>query len=320
MTLHPSVAAVRVPVRAVLSDLDPGDAVAVACSGGADSLALAAATVFEGHKLGLRVIGVTVDHSLQPGSAEQADRVVTQLATIGVDETVTARIQVDTSSGSGPEAAAREGRYAVLEEVADRFSVRRVLLGHTLDDQAETVLLGLGRGSGPRSLAGMAARDGRWRRPFLGLRRSDTEAVCRAHDLVWWTDPHNADPAYRRARLRHEVLPLLDDVLGSGVPEALARTADQLRHDTTLLDELAGQVEDAADVATLVALPPALRSRVLRRLALEAGAVPGELGSVHLAALDRLVTDWHGQDRVELPGHVALTRTAGRLHRIGGGP
>ncbi|RYY42979.1 MAG: hypothetical protein EON53_15130 [Actinomycetales bacterium] len=116
------------------------------------------------------------------------------------------------------------------------------------------------------------------------------------------------------------MLPLLDDVLGSGVPEALARTADQLRHDTTLLDELAGQVEDAADVATLVALPPALRSRVLRRLAFEAGATPGELGAVHLAALDRLVTDWHGQDRVELPGHVALTRTAGRLHRIDGGP
>lgn len=305
----------RAGVRDVLADVAPDAPVVLGVSGGADSLALAVCAAFVADRDDRRARVVVVDHGLQDGSDAVAARAVEQVRSLGLPGDAV-RVQVGTVGG--PEAAARAARRAALLEAAGGDGV--VLLAHTLDDQAETVLLGLGRGSGPRSLAGIAARDGRWRRPFLGLRRSDTEAVCRAHDLVWWTDPHNADPAYRRARLRHEVLPLLDDVLGSGVPEALARTADQLRHDTTLLDELAGQVEDAADVATLVALPPALRSRVLRRLALEAGAVPGELGSVHLAALDRLVTDWHGQDRVELPGHVALTRKAGRLHRIDGGP
>ncbi|WP_311210304.1 MULTISPECIES: tRNA lysidine(34) synthetase TilS [unclassified Aeromicrobium] len=305
----------RAGVRDVLADVAPDAPVVLGVSGGADSLALAVCAAFVADRDDRRARVVVVDHGLQDGSDAVAARAVEQVRSLGLPGD-TVRVQVGTVGG--PEAAARAARRAALLEAAGGDGV--VLLAHTLDDQAETVLLGLGRGSGPRSLSGMAARDGRWRRPFLGLRRSDTEAVCRAHDLSWWTDPHNTDPAYRRARLRHEVLPLLDDVLGSGVPEALARTADQLRHDTALLDELASQVEDAADVATLVALPPALRSRVLRRLALEAGAVAGELGSVHLAALDRLVTDWRGQDRVELPGRVALTRTAGRLHRIDGGP
>ncbi|MGQ2937735.1 tRNA lysidine(34) synthetase TilS [Aeromicrobium sp.] len=305
----------RAGVRGVLADVAPDASVVLGVSGGADSLALAVCAAFVADRDDRRARVVVVDHGLQDGSDAVAARAVEQVRSLGLPGDAV-RVQVGTAGG--PEAAARAARRTALLEAAGHDGV--VLLAHTLDDQAETVLLGLGRGSGPRSLAGMAARDGRWRRPFLGLRRADTEAVCRAHDLIWWTDPHNADPAFRRARLRHEVLPLLDDVLGSGVPEALARTADQLRHDTALLDELAGQVEDAADVATLAALPPALRSRVLRRLALEAGAAPGELGAVHLAALDRLVTDWHGQDRVELPGHVALTRTAGRLHRIDGGP
>lgn len=300
----------RTGVRDVLADLAPGAPVVLGVSGGADSLALAVCAAFVADRDDRSARVVVVDHGLQDGSDAVAARAVEQVRSLGLPGDVV-RVQVGTVGG--PEAAARAARRAALLEAAGRDGV--VLLAHTLDDQAETVLLGLGRGSGPRSLAGMASSDGPWRRPFLGLRRSDTEAVCRAHDLVWWTDPHNADPSYRRARLRHEVLPLLDDVLGSGVPEALARTADQLRHDTTLLDELAGQVEDAADVAALVALPPALRSRVLRRLALDAGAVPGELGAVHLAALDRLVTGWHGQDRVELPGRVAVRRSGGRLHR-----
>jgi tRNA(Ile)-lysidine synthase len=186
--------------------------------------------------------------------------------------------------------------------------VDAVLLGHTLDDQAETVLLGLGRGSGPRSLAGMPAVDGLVRRPFLGLRRADTERICSESGLPWWVDPHNADRGFRRSRLRHEVLPLLEDVLDGGVAEALARTADQLRADTALLDELAGEVADPCDVALLAGMPPALRTRVLRRAALEAGADGSELAAVHVAELDRLVTDWHGQTRVELPGRVSATR------------
>ena len=157
MTLHPAVAAVRRGVRGDLADLEPGDTVIVACSGGADSLALLAATVFEGHKQALRVVGATIDHGLQDDSAERALRVVEQMARLGVDETVSARIQVD-GPGLGPEAAARQGRYAVLDEIGERFGAAAVLLGHTRDDQAETVLLGLTRGSGGRSIAGMRRR------------------------------------------------------------------------------------------------------------------------------------------------------------------
>ncbi|RYC14268.1 tRNA lysidine(34) synthetase TilS [Nocardioides zhouii] len=319
MTLHPALAAVRVPVRTVLGRLEPGDVVAVACSGGADSLALASAAVFEGHKLGLRVIGVTVDHGLQAGSAAQADRVVQQLAAMGVDETVTARVQVDGLSRLGPEAAAREARYAVLEEVAGRLGARTVLLGHTLDDQAETVLLGLARGSGGRSLQGMRPAFGVFARPLLGVRRDDTVTACRVEGLEPWDDPHNDDPAFTRVRVRHRALPVLEDELGPGVAQALARTADQLRDDTALLDDLAAGVLEAArrpgglDVEALAAQPPSLRHRVIHRAALEAGAPASELTRHHVLEVDQLIVAWRGQRWVDLPGHLRALRRDGLL-------
>ena len=319
MTLHPSVAAVRVPVRATLGGLAPGDVVAVACSGGADSLALASAAVFEGHKLGLRVIGVTVDHGLQPGSAEQADRVVAQLAALGVDETLTARVHVDTTSGLGPEAAAREARYAVLEEVATRTAARLVLLGHTLDDQAETVLLGLTRGSGGRSLQGMRPGFGVFARPLLGVRRADTVTACQVEGLEPWDDPHNDDPGYTRVRVRRRVLPVLEDELGPGIADALARTADQLRDDTALLDDLAAATLEEArrsgglDVDSLAAQPPALRHRAIHATALAAGVPPAELTRRHVLEVDRLLVAWRGQQWVDLPGHLRALRRDGLL-------
>ena len=319
MTLHPSLAAVRVPVRAALSRLDPGDVVAVACSGGADSLALASAAVFEGHKLGLRVVGVTVDHDLQPGSADQADRVVAQLAALGVDETLTARVRVDATTGLGPEAAAREARYAVLEEVADRLSARVVLLGHTLDDQAETVLLGLTRGSGGRSLQGMRPGFGVFARPLLGVRRADTLTACQVEGLEPWDDPHNDDPGYTRVRVRRRVLPVLEDELGPGIAEALARTAEQLRDDTALLDALAAAALDDArrpgglDVEVLAMQPPSLRHRALHAAALAAGVPASELTRHHVLEIDRLVVAWRGQQWVDLPGHRRAVRRDGLL-------
>ena len=319
MTLHPSVAAVRVPVRATLSRLSAGDVVAVACSGGADSLALASAAVFEGHKLALRIIGVTVDHGLQPGSAAQADRVVAQLARIGVDETLTARVHVDPSSGLGPEAAAREARYAVLEEVASQVRAATVLLGHTLDDQAETVLLGLTRGSGGRSLQGMRPGFGVFARPLLGVRRDDTVTACQVEGLDYWDDPHNHDPGYTRVRVRDRVLPLLEDELGPGIAEALARTADQLRDDTALLDQLADRALDEArrpdglDVDTLADAPPSLRHRVIHRVAREAGVPASELTRGHVLEVDKLLVAWRGQRWVDLPGHLRALRRDGLL-------
>jgi len=304
--LDPTVAEGRRLLRLALADLEPGSRVDVALSGGADSLALAACLSFVASEAGWMAGAVVVDHGLQPGSDDVAARAAEQATALGLDAEVVA---VEVGNDGGPEAAARDARYAVLRA----RPVDAVLLGHTLDDQAETVLLGLGRGSGPRSLAGMVAVDGVVRRPFLGLRRADTERICTASDLPWWTDPHNADRGFRRNRLRHEVLPLLEDVLDGGVAEALARTADQLRADSVLLDALAAEVADPCDVPTLVALAPALRSRVLRRAALEAGADGSELASVHLGELDRLVTDWRGQERVELPGRVSASRVGDAL-------
>ena len=215
----------------------------VACSGGPDSLALLSATVFEGHKLGLRVIGVTVDHGLQEESAAHAERVVAQMAELGADETATARVEVQ-GGGRGPEAAAREARYAVLDQLVQHFGAIGVLLGHTLDDQAETVLLGLARGSGGRSLAGMRRRFDHYRRPLLDVTRTDTVTACQVEGIEYWNDPHNIDPTYARVRVRRKVLPVLEDELGPGVAGALARTADQLRADMELLDQLAQEAYD----------------------------------------------------------------------------
>jgi tRNA(Ile)-lysidine synthase len=311
----PAVAATRVAVRRALAmgrPADPGTApVLVACSGGADSLALLAAAVFEARDQPWSVVGVTVDHGLHAASAEVATLVVGQMASLGADETASIRVSVN-ADGKGPESAARHARYAVLEEIADRYGSRTVLLGHTLDDQAETVLLGLTRGSGGRSLAGMRRSFGVFSRPLLDLTRAQTERACRAQDIVWWSDPANDDPQYTRTRVRHTVLPVLESELGPGVAAALARTADLLRADVEHLDELAesayAALPEPIPVEMLRSLATAVRTRVLRLAALRAGARDAELFHEHVKALDALLTDWHGQGAVDLPGHVRGVR------------
>jgi tRNA(Ile)-lysidine synthase len=318
MSLHPSLAAVRHAVRRGLDDLEPGARLVVACSGGADSLALASATVHEAHDRGWYVVGATVDHGLQEGSAEQAVRVVGQLATLGVDETVSARATVD-APGLGPEAAARAGRYVLLDQIRERFAAEVVLLGHTRDDQAETVLMGLARGSGGRAIAGMRRSFEHYRRPLLGVSHVDTVTACQVEGLEAWEDPHNGDPAYTRVRVRERVLPVLEDELGPGVTESLARTADQLRADMELLDRYADQAGATAvvvgglSVEVLAGLEPPIRTRVLRAAAVDAGSPPGETFHQHVLAIDALVTDWHGQKWVDLPGHLRALRRDGVL-------
>ena len=303
--LDPTVATGRNLVRDALADLAPGTRIVVAVSGGADSLALAAVTAFVADRRSYELHAVIVDHRLQAGSARVAAEAAAQLDSLGVRSDIVA---VDVGTDGGPEAAARRARHAALEATGADVT----LLAHTLDDQAETVLLGLGRGSGPRSIAGMAAVDGRWRRPFLALRRADTEQICRASGLTWWIDPHNADPAYRRVRLRTEVMPMLEDVLGGGVAEALARTADLIRLDVDHLDEQAVR-EATLEVRELLAIALPIRTRILRNAALAAGARADELTAGHILAMDTLVTDWHGQVRIELPGGVACVREGGSL-------
>jgi tRNA(Ile)-lysidine synthase len=319
----PAVAAVRLAVRATLRAVAPGGLVLVACSGGADSLALAGALAFEAARSGHRAGGITVDHGLQEDSAERAAGVVRTLTTLGL---VPAEAQaVTVGSSGGPEAAARDARYAALHAAAARHGAAAVLLGHTLDDQAETVLLGLARGSGARSLAGMPGSAGVYRRPLLGLDRDLIRRACLAMGLIPWDDPHNRDPAYARVRVRGDVLPALEKGLGPGVTAALARTARLLRDDADALDAWAGRAlrdvtaaagADAAralDVRGLAELPRAVRTRVLRGTAIAAGSPPGTLAAVHIDEVDALVTAWHGQAHVDLPGRVRAWRRCEKL-------
>jgi tRNA(Ile)-lysidine synthase len=346
---HPAVAEARACVRRCLGDLEPGDLILAACSGGADSLALAAALAHEAPRLGLRGGGVTVDHGLQEGSAGQAARVVAALEALGLDPVRQARVTVDGRPGAGgPEAAARHARYTALEQVARQTGAAAVLLGHSLDDQAETVLLGLARGSGARALAGMPACRGRFRRPLLALGRATLRDACRAQGLDPWDDPHNSDPSYARVRVRQHALPALEEALGPGIAGALARSAAQLGADCDALDAIARTEEwriqlavppesgpaaqagdtagdgdtttilSVADIEGLGALAPAIRTRVLRRAALLAGCPAGSLSAGHVAALDALVTGWHGQRGADLPGAVRVQRRYGRL-LFGGG-
>lgn len=327
----PAVAAIRRAVRADLADLPVGALVLVACSGGPDSLALAAATAFVGPRLGLRAGAVLVDHGLQPGSAQVAQRAAGTCRDLGLDPVRV--VPVTVTGDGGPEAAARAARYGALAAAATDLGAVAVLLGHTLDDQAETVLLALARGSGARSLAGMPGRRGRLRRPLLRLRRADTVAACAALGLRPWQDPTNGDPAGptaapgarpRRSAVRHQVLPVLEDALGPGVATALARTADQLREDAEALEHLAlavlarARADDpragvALDVAVLAGEPAALRRRALRAAAIDAGCPPGSVHRSHVLALDALVLGWHGQAGVDLPGRVRAVRGCGRL-------
>jgi len=260
--------------------VDDPPLVLVGCSGGPDSLALAAVTAFFASRGEIRVGAVVVDHQMQPGSAEVAANTAATLRRLGLDPVQVRTVELG-NDGVGPEAAARAARFGALDVAARELGAQTVLLGHTLDDQAESVLLGLARGSGTKSLAGMRPRRGLYARPFLGLRRSETLAICESLGLDPWHDPANTDPAYLRVRVRHSVLPFLTAELGPGVTESLARSATILGHDADFLDALAqteferiaeifpgadahpGEVRLSEDA--LRQLAPALQMRVLAR-------------------------------------------------------
>ena len=324
----PAVAEVRSAVRRCLGEFAEGDLVLAACSGGADSLALAAALAHEGPRCGLHAGGVTVDHRLQPGSGDRAREVTRVLTGLGLKPVACLRAVVPAGPGNGgPEAAARTARYTALADAAHRTGAVAVLLAHSRDDQAESVLLGLARGSGTRSLAGMPSRRGPYRRPLLGVARATLRAACGALDLRPWDDPQNEDPAFARVRVRQRALPALEDALGPGITEALARSARQLQADAYVLEELAvSQAERVRDgdggwqADLLAGLPDAIRTRVLRQAAVGAGCPPGALTAGHTDALDALVTSWHGQRWADLPGGVRCQRQRGRLLFTAGHP
>jgi len=320
----PAVARIRAAVRAELADLDPGELVLAAVSGGRDSMALADALVFEAERARLRAGALIVDHGLQPGSSEVALQVERALRKLGLDPVTVLRVSV--GEAGGPEAAARAARYQALDAAASQCHAAAVLLGHTLDDQAETVLLGLGRGSGARSLSGMPRRRDIYRRPLLDIDRATTSAACVVAGLEPWDDPHNLSPAFARIRVRSEVMPVLERELGPGVVPSLARTADQLRDDDAALEAWARTVAEQAlaaghqaegwDCSVLAQAPAAVRRRVIRRAALAAGVAGHGLRHSQLVAVDALVAKWHGQGPVDLPGGIQAERRYGRLRLV----
>ena len=307
----PVVAAVRLDVRRALADLEPPALVLVAASGGPDSTALAAALAFEAPRAGLRAGLLTVDHAWSGDSAERAERVTELGRRLGLDP-----VEVLSAPSPRAEGPARDRRRAALFAAVERLGAAALLFGHTLDDQAETVLLRLARGSGSRSLAGMPERDGVLRRPLLGRRRSETREFCTAAELPVWDDPANADPAFLRSRVRIDLLPVLTEVLGPGAVPALARSAALLRDDADALDAAATRALAAPDplqVAALAALDRAVRTRVLRAAALAAGCPPTDLNAGHVASIEGLVSAWRGQGPLDLPGAVCARRRDGRI-------
>ncbi|UCR88497.1 tRNA lysidine(34) synthetase TilS [Mycetocola spongiae] len=317
--LDAATASVRGAVRASLTELAadiPAGPVLVALSGGPDSLALAAALAFEAPRAGRAAGAVIVDHGLQPDSARIAETAAAAATALGLDPVRIKRVSVERAGG--PEAAARTARRAALESVAAELGAAAIYLGHTLDDQAETVLLGLARGSGGTSLSGMAPVAGIYRRPLLALRREATHASCLALGLDPWTDPHNADPAFARVRVRSTVLPLLEAELGPGIAQALARTADQAREDAEAFEDMIEEfIEEicepaeagiAVEIGALAANPAALRNRIIRLVARSEFGV--SLERSHTLEIAGLVTRWRGQGPIDVPGI--------RVHREGG--
>ncbi|MEZ2390886.1 tRNA lysidine(34) synthetase TilS [bacterium RCC_150] len=315
----------------------------VACSGGPDSLALASVAAYfarrgrvQGHPVS--VAAVVVDHQLQEGSGDVAARTVAVLQDLGISPVQLRTVDV-ASTGFGPEAAARDARHAALEAAALELDCQAILLGHTLDDQAEQVLLGLARGSGTRSLAGMRPARGKLIRPFLGLRRSETLQICEAEELETWHDPSNADPAFARSRTRTEVMPVLEEKLGPGVAESLARTASILQQDADFLEQLAAEKYEALvnrteDGAWLPEQPlrdlaAALRFRVIAKAAFDVGGQQPGYG--RLRAAEALLRRQGSAGPVQLPGSVSVYRASlseleregpagpGRVPREGGG-
>lgn len=294
----------------------PGRLVLAAVSGGADSLALASALAFVAPRLGVRAGAVVVDHQLQQDSEEVAAWAASTCRDLGLHPVDVVPVLVD-ERGAGPEAAARRARHQALEATRVHRDASHLLLAHTRDDQAEQVLLGLLRGSGARSLAGMRGASGALLRPFLDVGRDETESACAAAGITPWRDPHNEDPRFTRVRARR-LLRELEVGLGGALKDNLARTARLLRDDDAALEEWARQVvmrsgHDAVEVVVLEPLPRAVRTRVLRLLLQHAGVDGSALGFRHLDQVDRLVTHWRGQGPIDVPGALQVRRHEGTL-------
>jgi len=308
----PSLWEIRKAVKPWITD--SSQTILFGCSGGADSMALALALFLEANQT--KVIPVVVDHGLQDGSAQITSQTISKLKEIGYTQVETAVAQVKITDGL--EASARRARYQIFNQFIDTYRPKYFLLAHTLNDQAETVLLGLARGSGARSLSGMAVENNIYVRPLLKISRQTTVAACHEGGIEIWSDPHNDDLRFARVRARKNALPILEENLGPGITEALVRSADLLRDDADALDSFALEYFAQTDplnlsVNELERLPRAIRTRVLRLAIYQAGAPAGSLSAEHINGAEALISDWHGQKELSLPGDVKLLRNSGRI-------
>jgi tRNA(Ile)-lysidine synthase len=306
----------RSAVRPWLAQFSPGENILIAVSGGADSLALAASLYLESQELSVNLIPIIVDHALQEGSAVVAEQTAQTLTKLGFHQIKIMKVDVEISDGL--EASARRARYSAFDLALTEFSASSIFLGHILNDQAETVLLGLARGSGTRSLSGMAAAspDRKYLRPFLEVSRATILASCSELGIEYWSDPHNENENFTRVKVRKNILPLMELELGPGISESLARSARILREDADALDQLAAEhLRSHPDlmIEDLSSLTKAVRVRVLRSAIYAAGAPQGTLTADHIAPVEALVTSWKGQGEVSLPGGVKVSRISGRL-------
>ena len=273
-----------------------GAAVVCGLSGGADSTALVALAI----GAGCVVTAVHVDHGLRPDAHHDADIAAATARRLGADFRVE---HVELHDGPNLEARARAARRDALGPGA--------LTGHTADDQAETLLLALLRGSGA---TGLGAIEPGPQHPILGLRRSETEALCRLLGLDVADDPTNIDPRFRRNRIRHEVIPLLDEVAERDVTVLLNRTASLLRDDDQLLDDLAASL-DPTDIDAMIDAPVPLAVRAVRRWLTQGGYPPDAAGVARVLAVA------HGESAAcELAGGMRVERRHNRLVLLPTGP
>ena len=298
---------------------DPSTRYLVAVSGGGDSLALAWAFAQEAPGLGISIGAVVVDHQLQEGSNQRAHDAAGTIAGWGLAPVIIKQVEVGTAGG--PEDAARTARYEAFSEAMKETGAGGVLLAHTKDDQAETVLLGMTRGSGPSGLKGMPESDGAFHRPLLGISRDTLRQALSDAGVDWWDDPHNTDERFTRSRVRNRVMKVLENELGPGVSDALARTAALFRQDSEALDVLAAREYDAqveltepgvrsVPVSQLLEHDPAISSRMIRSMVSAVGGAPPTFDQ--MKQVETLLWRWNGQSSLDLSG-ATLERLEGLI-------
>lgn len=297
-------------VSNLLKDFEPADLILVGCSGGADSIALAWSASVVCKRLNLNLGVVIVDHQLIAESNQVAENTKKQCAEFGINQIIVKKIKV-VLENEGLEAAARKARYKAFEEVIKDTNAKALMLAHTQDDQAETMLMRLTRGSGAKSLSAMSEVSGKYLRPFLHVRKFEIKDALEKEDIKYWNDPANSNSDFLRVKVRNELIPKLIEVLGDSVVEALDRTSMLLKNDNDILDQIAlnhYQENRQLLISKLEDLPSAIRTRVIKLAALDAGVNPGPFSFEHIEAIDALVTNWHGQSHIDLPGFVQASR------------